>query len=112
MALDSADSTQLVEGEGPEAPAESWRGIQLRGEFFGDKWDFGGGLEGPLTVWYGEGGVLANPWRALSEIFAFSSSRDLSSADPSACGVRRLASSPQTFPWWLQEPAGPRRKIV
>ena len=30
------------------------KGYTYEGEFFWDRWEFGGGLEGALTVWYGE----------------------------------------------------------
>jgi hypothetical protein len=32
------------------------RGYSYEGEFFQDTWDFGGGLDGELTVWYGDDG--------------------------------------------------------
>ena len=37
--------------------AISGEGYYYEGEFFSDYWDFGGGLDGSLRVWYGEGGA-------------------------------------------------------
>jgi len=42
-----------------KAGAALWirgRGYRYEGEFFWDKWQFGGGLDGKLIVWYGDGG--------------------------------------------------------